>query len=101
MPTTIARVGPIGSFAHGLGLHLHRKNRSVEERILSDLDRSNDLFVAHCRDEIKQGSRYKPEAYDRMPIWVAVKPSALAPAVICYGTPKSGVLDDMARVAEC
>ena len=67
---------PVSSYVHGVGFSQplqSSKELPVQEHILSDLDRSNDLFVAHYRDEIKQGFRYKPEAYDRMPIWVAVE----------------------------
>ena len=93
-------VGPVGYFAHGLGFTRppSEKIDPVEERILSDLDRSNDLFVEHYRDEIKQGTRYKPEAYDRMPIWVAVEAlsfGCLSRMITASG--ESGVLDDMAE----
>ena len=62
-------------FARGEGFTQspHPDAERVEEHALSNLDRSKEAFVAHYRDEIKQGHTYKPEAYDRMPIWVAVE----------------------------
>lgn len=90
---------PVSSYVHGVGFSQPLKSSKelpVQERILSDLDRSNDLFVAHYRDEIKEGFTYKPEAYDRMPIWVAVE-------IFSFGTlsrmiqasANSGVLDSI------
>lgn len=73
---------PVASYAHGEGFSQPlpcSKEEPVQERILSDLDRSNDLFVLHYRDEIKSGTSYLPQAYDRMPIWVAVE-------VLSFGT---------------
>ena len=69
------RVGVTGMFARGEGFTQspHPDAERVEEHALSNLDRSKEAFVAHYRDEIKQGHTYKPEAYDRMPIWVAVE----------------------------
>ena len=73
---------PVASYAHGEGFSQPlscSKEEPVQERILSDLDRSNDQFVRHYRDEIKSGTSYLPRAYDRMPIWVAVE-------VLSFGT---------------
>lgn len=92
-------VGPVGSFAHGLGFTRPPLEEidPVEERILSDLDRSNDLFIAHYRDEIKQGALYKPEAYDRMPIWVAVEALSFGClSRMITASAESGVLEGMA-----
>lgn len=93
------RIGVTGHFAHGEGFtqppHAHFKR--VEEYALADLDRSKEAFVAHYRDDIKQGHVYKPEAYARMPIWVAVEAfsfGSLSRFIQASGT--SGVLDDIA-----
>ena len=73
---------PVASYAHGKGFSQPpscSKEEPVQERILSDLDRSNDQFVVHYRDEITSGTASLPQAYDRMPIWVAVE-------VLSFGT---------------
>ena len=93
-------VGPVATFARGVGFTPPPSPDidPVEERILSDLDRSKDIFVAHYRDEIKQGSRYLPAAYDRMPIWVAVEVlsfGCLSRMITASG--ESGVLERIAK----
>lgn len=93
------RVGAAGKFARGEGFTQSPRPGAerVEEYPLADLDRSKEAFVAYYRDEIKQGSAYKPEAYDRMPIWVAVEAfsfGSLSRLITASG--ESGVLDDVA-----
>uniref|UniRef100_UPI002635AA12 Abi family protein n=1 Tax=uncultured Tessaracoccus sp. TaxID=905023 RepID=UPI002635AA12 len=70
----------------------------VEEHALANLDRSNEAFVAHYRDDIKQGNIYKPEAYNRMPIWVAVEAFSFGSlSRLIEASKDSGVLDDIAE----
>lgn len=92
-------VGPTGTFALGEGFTqspLPNAER-VEEHALTDLDRSKETFVTHYRDEIKQGHRYKPEAYDRMPIWVAVEAFSFGSlSRLIEASGQSGVLDHIA-----
>lgn len=93
-------VAPTRSFAYGRGFTTlpTGQRETVEERILSDLDRSKDLFVDHYRQDVKQGNLYKPEAYDRMPIWVAVEAltfGTLSRMIEASGD--SGVLDAIAE----
>lgn len=93
------RIGVTGYFAHGKGFTQppHDDAERVEEYALADLDRSKEAFVAHYRDDIKQGHVYKPEAYARIPIWVAVEAfsfGSLSRFIQASGT--SGVLDDIA-----
>lgn len=93
------RVGATGMFAHGVGFTQspHPDAGRVEEPALSNLDRSNEAFVTHYRDEIKQGRTYKPEAYDRMPIWVAVEALSFGSlSRLIEASSSSGVLDDIA-----
>ena len=93
------RVGVTGMFAHGEGFTQspHPDAERVEEHALSNLDRSKEAFVAHYRDEIKQGHTYKPEAYDRMPIWVAVEAFSFGSlSRLIEASSLSGVLDDIA-----
>lgn len=49
------RVGPVGTFARGVGFTTppSEKIARVDDRILSDLGRSTDAFIAHYRDENK------------------------------------------------
>lgn len=93
-------VGPVETFARGVGFTRPPSEEiaHVDERILSDLDRSTDAFITHYRDEIKEGALYLPAAYDRMPIWVAVEVlsfGCLSRMITASG--ESGVLDDMAE----
>ena len=93
-------VGPVGTFARGVGFTRppSEKIAHVDERILSDLNRSTDTFIAHYRDDIKERATYLPAAYDRMPIWVAVEVlsfGCLSRMITASGD--SGVLDDMAE----
>lgn len=93
-------VGPVETFARGVGFTRPPSEEiaHVDERILSDLDRSKDAFITHYRDEIKEGALYLPAAYDRMPIWVAVEVlsfGCLSRMITASG--ESGVLDDMAE----
>ncbi len=92
-------VAPSKSFAYGKGFTQppSADEDRIEERILSDLDRSKDLFIAHYRDEIKQGSHFAPQAYDRMPIWVAVEALSFGTlSRMIEASGESGVLDAMA-----
>lgn len=92
-------IGPTGTFAHGEGFTqspLPNAER-VEEHALTNLDRSKETFVTHYRDEIKQGHHYKPEAYDRMPIWVAVEAFSFGSlSRLIEASGQSGVLDHIA-----
>lgn len=93
-------VGVTGMFARGEGFTQspHPGAKRVEEHALSNLDRSKEAFVAHYRDEIKQGHTYKPEAYDRMPIWVAVEAFSFGSlSRLIEASSESGVLDDIAE----
>ena len=94
------RIGVTGMFAHGKGFTQspHPNAERVEEHALSNLDRSKEAFVAHYRDDIKQGHTYKPEAYDRMPIWVAVEAFSFGSlSRLIEASGDSGVLDDIAN----
>ncbi|MCS4536035.1 Abi family protein [Corynebacterium sp. HS2168-gen11] len=64
-----------GKFAYGDGFDEdpQRYNKPIPQFILGGLNRSDEEFVAHYRDEIKKGKKYKPEAYNRMPVWVAIE----------------------------
>ena len=93
------RVGVTGTFARGEGFTQspHANAERVEEHALANLDRSKEAFVTHYRDEIKQGHTYKPEAYNRMPIWVAAEAfffGTLSRLIEASST--SGVLNDIA-----
>lgn len=93
-------VGVTGMFPRGEGFTQspHADAERVEEHALSNLDRSKDAFVAHYRDDIKQGHTYKPEAYDRMPIWVAVEAISFGSlSRLIEASSESGVLDDIAE----
>lgn len=93
------RVGVTGMFARGEGFTQspHPDAERVEEHALSNLDRSKEAFVVHYRDEVKQGNTYKPEAYDRMPIWVAVEAFSFGSlSRLIEASSSSGVLDDIA-----
>ena len=90
---------PSKSFAYGKGFTQPPSvdEDLIQERILSDLDRSKDLFIAHYRDDIKQGSHFVPQAYDRMPIWVAVEALSFGTlSRMIEASGESGVLDAMA-----
>lgn len=90
---------PSKSFAYGKGFTQPPSvdEDLIQERILSDLDRSKDLFIDHYRDGIKQGSHFAPEAYDRMPIWVAVEALSFGTlSRMIEASGESGVLDAMA-----
>ncbi|WJZ03261.1 Abi family protein [Corynebacterium freiburgense] len=92
-------VGVTGEFARGEGFTQSPNPDAelVEEHALMNLDRSKELFVAHYRDDIKQGNTYKPEAYDRMPIWVAVEAFSFGTlSRLIEASGESGVLDDVA-----
>lgn len=94
------RVGVTGKFAYGEGFTQSPNVNAerVEEHALSNLDRSKEAFVAHYRDEIKQGRTYKPEAYSRMPIWVAVEAFSFGSlSRLIEASGESGVLDDIAE----
>lgn len=93
-------VGVTGMFARGEGFTQspHANVERVEEHALSNLDRSKEAFVTHYRDDIKQGHTYKPEAYDRMPIWVAVEAFSFGSlSRLIEASGESGVLDDIAE----
>ncbi|WHS27183.1 Abi family protein [Auritidibacter ignavus] len=54
-------------------------------------------FVGHHRDEVKQGTRYLPEAYERMPIWVAVEAMSFGSlSRLIEASGESGVSDAIA-----
>lgn len=92
-------IGPTGTFAKGEGFTQSSQPDAerVEEHPLQNLDRSKEAFVAHYRDEIKEGRVYKPEAYDRMPIWVAVEAFSFGSlSRLIEASGQSGVLDDIA-----
>lgn len=93
------RVGVTGTFARGEGFTQspHANAERVEEHALANLDRSKEAFVTHYRDEIKQGHTYKPEAYNRMPIWVAVEAFSFGTlSRLIEASSTSGVLNDIA-----
>ncbi|VEH06055.1 Abortive infection bacteriophage resistance protein [Corynebacterium kutscheri] len=92
-------IGLTGTFARGEGFTQSTQPGAdrVEEHLLQNLDRSKEAFITHYRDEIKEGRVYKPEAYARMPIWVAVEAflfGSLSRLIEASG--QSGVLDDIA-----
>ncbi|KQB86255.1 Abi family protein [Corynebacterium lowii] len=92
-------VGTTGTFARGVGFtQLSNPNsKRVEEHALANLDRNKEAFITKYRDESKQGHTYRPEAYYRMPIWVAVEAfsfGSLSRLIAASG--QSGVLDDIA-----
>lgn len=92
-------VGPVATFAYGKGFTQPTSEDAdrVEEHILANLDRSREPFIAHHRDEIKQGRVYKPQAYDRLPIWVAVEALTFGSlSRLIEASSQSGVLDDLA-----
>ncbi|MCT1367190.1 Abi family protein [uncultured Kocuria sp.] len=92
-------VGVTGTFARGKGFTQSPKpsQERVEEHSLRDLGRSKEAFIAHYRDEIKQGHVYKPEAYARMPIWVAVEAFSFGSlSRLIQASGQSGVLDQVA-----
>lgn len=91
--------GVTGMFARGEGFTQSPQQDAerVEEHALSNLDRSKEAFVAHYRDDVKQGRTYKPEAYDRMPIWVAVEAFSFGTlSRLIEASGDSGVLDHIA-----
>ncbi len=92
-------LGPVGSYVEGCGFTAP-PNRSVEpvqERLLSDLDRSKEPSIVHYRDEIKDGGQYTAEAYARMPIWVATEAISFGTlSRLIEASGKSGVLDELA-----
>lgn len=93
-------VSPIGGFAKGEGFTQFSKPNviRVESHALANLDRNQETFVAHYRDEIKEGRQYKPEAYSRMPIWVAVEAISFSSlSRLIAASSQSGVLHDLAR----
>lgn len=92
-------VGNAGAFARGVGFTQPPNPGAprAEEYALQNLDQSKEAFVAHYRDEIKQGTSYLPQAYERMPIWVAVEAlsfGSLSRLIAASG--ESGVLDAIA-----
>lgn len=96
-------VGPTQSFARGLGLTQPPAHpdgtlsERVEERALSNLDRSKEPFVAHYRDAVNQKPPYAAKAYDRMPIWVAVEAFSFGTlSKMLEASRDSGVLDRVA-----
>lgn len=92
-------IGVTGTYAYGEGFtqSLNPNDERVQEHALENLDRSKEAFVAHYRDEIKEGKYYKPEAYDRMPIWVAVEAFSFGSlSRLIEASGQSGVLEDMA-----
>nr|WP_225751912.1 Abi family protein [Pseudoclavibacter sp. Marseille-Q3772] len=93
------RVGAIGAFARGDGFtqSADPDDKRVEKHALSNLDRSKETFVSHYRDEIRTGRAYSPEAYARMPIWVAVEAFSFGSlSRLIEASGKSEVLHDMA-----
>ncbi|AZN29608.1 Abi family protein [Flaviflexus salsibiostraticola] len=92
-------VSAIGAFAHGEGFTQPRDpdDELVQEYVLRNLDRSKETFVAHYRDEIKVGNHYSPDAYARMPIWVAVEAFSFGSlSRLIEASAESGVLDSLA-----
>lgn len=93
-------VGVSGAFATGQGFTRPRSPSSlpVEEYVLDNLQRSKEAFVAHYRDDIREGRRFLPEAYSRMPIWVAVEAFSFTTlSRLIAASDGSGVLDDVAE----
>lgn len=93
-------VGTPGKFAHGEGFTQSPNPNAerVEEHALRNLDRSKEAFVAHYRGEATQDTTYKPEAYDRMPIWVAVEAFSFGSiSRLIEASGQSGVLDSIAE----
>ncbi|MGJ9494226.1 Abi family protein [Actinotignum sp. GS-2025a] len=93
-------VTPLGGFARGEGFTQPPDNNAAraEDHALTSLDRSKEPFIAHYRDNIKVGSSNALEAYDRMPIWVAVEGmtfGSLSRLITASG--ESGVLDEIAK----
>ncbi len=94
------RVSPIGGFVTGQGLSQSPKDKAkrVQDYPLANLAQSKETFVSHYRDEIKADGRYLPQAYDRMPIWVAVEAFSFGTiSRLISASKKSGVLDDLAE----
>ena len=92
-------VGSTGAFARGEGFTQspNPNDERVENRALSNLDRSKEAFVAHYRDDIKTGNSYGAEAYGRMPIWVAVEAFSFGSlSRLIEASRQSGVLHSMA-----
>lgn len=88
-------VGSQGGFATGQGLTQppDPKADRIQEYPLADLDRSKESFVAHYRDDVKDGGRYSSRAYARMPIWVAVEAFSFGTlSRLVTASEKSGVL---------
>uniref|UniRef100_UPI00300D5C68 Abi family protein n=1 Tax=Stomatohabitans albus TaxID=3110766 RepID=UPI00300D5C68 len=69
------RVGSCGKFVLGEGFTHPPKSiaRPIEHYLLTNLNRSQETFIAHYREDIKEEGRYTPEAYEHMPVWVAVE----------------------------
>ena len=93
-------VAPFGGFARGDGFTQPPNPNGVraEEHALNNLEHSKESFIAHYRDDIRIGNSYALEAYDRMPIWVAVEGmtfGALSRLIAASG--ESGVLDEIAK----
>ena len=93
-------VAPQGAFSRGLGFTQSADPNAerVEEHALSNLDRSKEAFVSHYRDNIKTGNSFSIEAYERMPIWVAVEAFSFGSlSRLIEASGKSGVLHAMAE----
>lgn len=93
-------VTALGGFARGEGFTQLLDNNAAraENHALTSLDKSKEPFITHYRDNIKVGSTYALEAYDRMPIWVAVEGmtfGSLSHLITASG--QSGVLDEIAQ----
>lgn len=93
-------VTPVGGLAHGEGFTQPLDINAVraQDHALANLDKSKESFIAHYRDDIKVGSSYAIEAYDHMPIWVAVEGITFGSlSRLITASSESGVLDDMAQ----
>ena len=94
-------VAPLGALAHDTGVAEPRDPAAprVEDRVLRDLDRSQEAYIAHYRDESCKNlqGQYLPTAYDTLPVWVAVEALSFGTLSKCIQACEgSRVLEDMA-----
>ena len=94
-------VAPLGALAHDTGFAEPRDPAAprVEDRVLRDLDRSQEAYIAHYRDESCKNlqGQYLPTAYDTLPVWVAVEALSFGTLSKCIQACEgSRVLEDMA-----
>ncbi len=93
------RVGSCGKFVLGEGFTHPPKSiaRPIEHYLLANLNRSQETFIAHYREDIKEEGRYTPEAYEHMPVWVAVEAFSFGNlSRVIQASRRAGVLDDLA-----